>query len=176
MVIPNVAIRKILYTTDLSENARFAFAYAASMAGQYNAGITMLHVISEDPDLDARVVGYISSEKWEQIKERNTQEAKDILIGKATGRRVIGEVLTQFCEDAMGSLTECSFRTDDILVVRGNPVEKIVSAAEETGCDLVVMGSRGVGSLADAMLGSTAQRVIRRSSKPVLVIRLPEEA
>jgi nucleotide-binding universal stress UspA family protein len=37
------------------------------------------------------------------------------------------------------------------------------------------MGTHGHGTLADAMMGSTARRVLRRSAKPVLVVRLPEE-
>jgi len=46
MIVPQ--IKKILYATDLSENARYAFAYAASLANQYGAGVTILHVL-EDP-------------------------------------------------------------------------------------------------------------------------------
>ena len=64
---------------------------------------------------------------------------------------------------------------DEILVERGNPVEVILRVAKEKSCDLIVMGTHGRGSLADAMMGSTARRVIRRSVKPVLVVRLPEE-
>jgi nucleotide-binding universal stress UspA family protein len=37
------------------------------------------------------------------------------------------------------------------------------------------MGTQGHGFLEDVLLGSTARRVIRRSKKPVLVVRLPEE-
>ena len=38
-------IKKILYTTDLSKNARHAFSYAASIANRYDAGVTILHVL-----------------------------------------------------------------------------------------------------------------------------------
>ena len=38
-------INKILYATDLSENARFAFGFAASLANRYNAKVTILHVL-----------------------------------------------------------------------------------------------------------------------------------
>jgi nucleotide-binding universal stress UspA family protein len=67
------------------------------------------------------------------------------------------------------------FVTDDIIVVRGNPVEEILKYCEEKNCDLIVMGTHGQGTLADVMMGSTARRVLRRSTKPVLVVRLPEE-
>jgi nucleotide-binding universal stress UspA family protein len=67
------------------------------------------------------------------------------------------------------------FVTDDIIVVRGNPVEEIIKCSKEKNCDLIVMGTHGHGTLADAMIGSTARRVLRRSLKPVLVVRLPDE-
>jgi len=40
-------IRKILYATDLSENARHAFGYAVSLANRYGAGITIMHVLGD---------------------------------------------------------------------------------------------------------------------------------
>jgi len=67
------------------------------------------------------------------------------------------------------------FETDVIIVERGNPVEQILKQSDEKKCDLIVMGTHGHGTLADAMMGSTARRVLRRSKKPVLVVRLPEE-
>jgi len=46
---------------------------------------------------------------------------------------------------------------------------------ENNSYDLVVMGAHGQSALADAVMGSTSRRVVRRCKKPVLVIRLPEE-
>ena len=40
-------IQKILYVTDLSENARYAFGYALSMANHYDAKITVIHIVEE---------------------------------------------------------------------------------------------------------------------------------
>jgi len=56
----------------------------------------------------------------------------------------------------------------------GNPVEEILQEVDASGCDMVVMGTRGHGIMADAMMGSTSRRVLRRCKKPVLVVRLPE--
>ena len=176
MKSPEVKIKKILYATDLSENARYAFAYAVSLANLYNAQITLLHVLPEVPDvLDHHVVGYISSEHWEQIKARHFQEAREALIGKRRDHVVIGEVLQQFSEDAKQAKPDETFETDEIVVEHGNPVEQILKQAEEKNCDLIVMGTHGHGTLADVMIGSVARRVVRRSTKPVLVVRLPEE-
>jgi nucleotide-binding universal stress UspA family protein len=173
MNIPKVDVKNILYATDLSENARYAFAYAVSLADLYGAKITFLHVLPDVPQkLDSTVVGYISSDRWEEIKQQHFQEAKESLIGKRRDHVAIREVLDQFSKDAR---PDADVDSDDIIVVRGNPVEQILQQSEEKNCDLIVMGTHGQGTLADAMMGSTARRVLRRSRKPVLVVRLPED-
>ena len=175
MKLPKVDVKKILYATDLSENARYAFAYAMSLADLYDAAITMIHVLPEVPELlDQSVIGYISAERWEEIKSQQLDEAKEALIGKKREHLAIKEALHQFSEDVKEQQKGAGFKTDEIIVERGNPVEEIIKNAEERNCDLIVMGTHGQGTLADAMLGSTARRVIRRSKMPVLVVRLPE--
>jgi nucleotide-binding universal stress UspA family protein len=170
----NVSIKTILYATDLSENARFAAAYAFSQAEAYGARLILLHVLPEMPEImDRGVVGYIDEDQWESIKESHYQEAKEALIGKRSDHAVVHQVLNQFSRKASTGQTETS--ADDILVEKGNPVEVILRVAQEKNCDLIVMGTHGRGTLADAMLGSTARRVVRRSTTPVLVVRLPAE-
>ena len=174
--MPNEAVKieKILYPTDLSENAKYAFDYALSLAGRYCARLTLMHVLPEVPELlDVNVVGYISAEQWEDIKKRHFQEAQQALIGKRKEHHAIKEVLNRFCETQIGK-TDQAVEADDIVVTYGNPVNEILKTAEEKGCDLIVMGTHGQGDLADALLGSTARRVVRRSKIPVLTIRLPE--
>lgn len=176
MDLPNIKIKKILYATDLSENARLAFAYAVSLSDLYGARLTLLHVLSEIPNLlDNQVVGYISADRWEEIKAQNLQEARETLIGKSRNRRAVKEVLHQFCKDTGADQKCADFVLDDIVVVRGDPVKEILKAAGDNDCDLIVMGSHGYGALEDAMLGGTARRVLRRAKVPVLLVRLPED-
>ena len=176
MDLPKVDVKKILYATDLSVNARYAFAYAVSLADLYHAAITMIHVLPEVPDiLDKNIIGYISADRWEEIKSQNVDEAKEALIGKRRDHLAIRDALHQFSQNVKESHEGKGFVTDDIVVLRGNPVEQILAQAEEKNCDLIVMGTHGHGTLADAMMGSTARRVLRRSTKPVLVVRLPEK-
>ncbi len=175
MILPKVKIKKILYATDLSENAKPAFSFAADLASRYDAGLIILHVLDEHPSLEEKIIGYVRADQWEEIKKRNEDEARSALISKISHRTLIGEVLDRFAKDAQKDLEEVSFRTDGIMVVRGNPVEQILQQSAENGCDLIVMGTHGEGTLADAMIGSTARRVVRRSRIPVLVVRLPSE-
>lgn len=159
-------IKKILYTTDLSPNARFAFSYAASLANRYDAGVTIFHVLEDiSPTADSLVINIIGKEKWTDLRKRNEQE----VLNKIKSR------LSKFCEDVQAELPACPFITENIIVKIGNPVEEILQEIENNSYDLVVMGAHGQSALADAVMGSTSRRVVRRCKKPVLVIRLPEE-
>ena len=174
MKLPEVTITNILYATDLSENARYAFAYTVSLAERYGAKITILHVIQEMPDLlERNVLGHVAKEKWEEIKARNIQETRSSLIGKRRDNVLIREVLTQFTKDVKrDSAGETEF-SDEIVIDRGNPAKQILKQAELRQCDMIVMGSHGETSLADVMMGSITRRVLRKAEKPVLVVRLP---
>lgn len=162
-MIPN--IKKILYATDLSENARYAFSYAASIANRYGAGLTILHVMEDlSPDARSRVTNILGEERWEELKKRNEQQVLD----------KIKKRLEKFCEDVTKEFPECPFITEDIIAKIGHPVEEILFQVENKSFDMVVMGSHGYGVLADVMMGSTTRRVLRQCNIPVLVVRLPE--
>ena len=169
-----IEIKKILYATDLSENARHALGYAMSLAEKYEAGLALLHVIEDQPRLDAKILGYISAEGLETIRRDPESDARSVLVGKLKGRDAIKLVLDQLHRDTQAELEKSGIETDEVLVVRGNPADQILEQADARNCDLIVMGTHGQGSFKDTMMGSTARRVLRRSSKPVLVIRLPE--
>ena len=175
MDLPKVNIKKILYATDLSENARIAFAFAASLANLYGAQLVMLHVLPEDPDLDDKVKGYVDAGLWDEIKNRHMEEARSALIGKRHEHLAIQEVLDHFRKDAGRPSDESAAEKDVIVVERGHPVEQIIKVSEEKNCDLIVMGRHGYGVLKDALMGGVARGVLRRSAKPILLIRLPEE-
>jgi nucleotide-binding universal stress UspA family protein len=162
MIIPE--IKKILYATDLSENARYSFSYAASIAHRYGAAITILHVLETHTGYAYDLSSYLGSEKWEEIRKSHEEETINTIKTR----------LAKFCEDAAGEHTSCSFTIDGIVVKTGNPVEETLLQVETGNFDLVVMGRHGHGALAEAMMGSTARRVLRRCKKPVLVVRLPE--
>jgi len=175
MELPKIEVRKILYTTDLSENARYAFAYALSLANLYASKLVILHVLPEDPDLDELVSGYVDAGQWQHIKDQHMQEAREALIGKRREGAIIQEVLGEFYRQAGKASAVNAVESDEILVERGHPVEQIVRVAEEQDIDLIVMGRHGYGALKDALMGGVARGVLRQSSKPVLLVRLPKD-
>ena len=72
-------------------------------------------------------------------------------------------------------LPACPFITDNIIVKIGHPVDEILLEVEDKSYDMVVMGAHGHSTLANALMGSTSRRAVRRCNKPVLVVRLPED-
>lgn len=61
----------------------------------------------------------------------------------------------------------------EIEVARGDPAHTLVDIVENFGCDMVVMGARGMGALRSAWLGSVSHEVIHAAPVPVLVVKLP---
>ncbi len=171
MNLPIVQIKKVLYATDLSENAVQAFAYAVSLANTYGAGITILHVLAEFPG-EEFITNMINRDTWEEIKNRHYAEARDQLIGKRRNQAAIREVLEAFSEKVQADDPEQSSATDEVLIKNGTPAEVIVETAQEKNCDLIVMGTYGHGTLTDVLVGSTAKWVIKNSPIPVLIVRL----
>jgi nucleotide-binding universal stress UspA family protein len=143
------------------------------MANAYDAELVILHVISEVPNMDEKIIGYISADQWEEIKKRNLQEIRESLVGKKRDKVAIREVLDQFYENQIGQFSNAATKSDEIVVVRGNPVQEIITQAKSRNCDVIVMGTHGHNTFTEAVMGSTSRRVIRGSKIPVLIVRLP---
>ena len=171
MKIKQIDIKNILYTTDLSDTALHAFSYAVSLANLYNAKITILHVIEDYDAVEPQLAGMLMEEQWKTIQERHVREARQTLTGKSRDNVIVRDALTQFAENVKSDPQGQAFATDEVLVLFGDPVEKITETAKERNSDLIVMGSHGHGLLQD-LIGSTTRRVLRKSHTPVLTIRL----
>lgn len=158
-------IEKILYATDLSKNSAHAFQYANDIADKYNALIYILHIMEELPE-GARIVleNYLSDDQYAKFMNRK----KDSL-------NMIKERLSAFCDNVQKNDPQCVFRVASIEVLEGHPVNEILRYAEYNGCDLVVMGSHSKGIITHALLGSVAEKVLRKSKIPVIVVPIPDE-
>ena len=174
MILPKVQIKKILYATDLSEGAIHAFAYAVNLANMYDATITILHVLFEDQAVDSIASFYIGEEDLIKIRKQVYEDARQTLIGKKRENVAIEEILQKFSENAMAANDDQSFVTDEIIVKSGKPEDHILGQADERNCDIIVMGRHGHGKLADAVMGSTARRVLRQSQKPIVIVPIPD--
>lgn len=87
------------------------------------------------------------------------------------------DVTRQAAEDAAAAQVEEVLGPDhgaSIAVVESGPAEAIIAAAADA--DLVVVGNRGRGNLAAALLGSTSAKVADEAPCPVVVVRAPSES
>ncbi|MBT2969915.1 MAG: hypothetical protein B6D72_02635 [gamma proteobacterium symbiont of Ctena orbiculata] len=171
--LPRIGYNKILYVTDLSEEGRLAFPYAASLAHSYDADLTVFHVV-ESREFEKFLEGYFDEELWNEIRNRNVEEAREILVSRKRRDTSIREDIQQLCEDTMGSGDDSPYVTYDIAVDIGEPGDKIVEKAHVGDYDLIVIGKRGQGILRGGLMGDTARRVIRLSKVPVMVIPIPD--
>jgi nucleotide-binding universal stress UspA family protein len=169
-------IKKILFTTDLSQQTRHAFNYAMGLASLYGASITILYVM-EDVSLPQSVnlQGFFGEERWEQLRQSHEQEARQILIGKKREGTMIREALGELLTAAQKDMRDKSLRADEIVVTQGDTVDCILAEAEGRQVDLIVMGYHPRGRLEEAIVGSVSHSVLRRVQVPVLLVRLPEQ-
>ena len=144
---------KILTAIDFSENSDYAFDYALTLAKQFDSELIILHVINEPVDLRGFYVPHISFEQLEKEIEEGAEK-----------------MMAKFCSSKMGDFT--NFTTS---IVTGIPYEEIIRSAQETAASLIVLGTHGRTGLDHLIFGSTAERVVRGASCPVLTIRLPAE-
>src|SRR5829696_764310 len=144
----------ILLATDGSKEAQLAATTAADLAQKTNSELHVVYVghlplvsyespgaTTLDPDL------------WKRMQEGAEQEARTKLdeqvqrVGKTGGE--VAEVHARL----------------------GRPDAEIVGLADELGAGLIVLGSRGLGSLTRALMGSVSDSVVRHAHCPVLVVR-----
>ena len=158
-------IRKILYSTDLSENSTYAFRYAINFARNHDADIVILHVLEKLPVMArAMVDDQVGEEKHKGILD----ERKAHTIDRIKKRLQI------FCDRELKDDPECINKIASIEVCEGYPAEEILTKADGLECDVIIMGTHGKGALTHAFLGSVAERVLRRVRKPIFIIPLPK--
>lgn len=162
MIVPE--IKRILYATDFTDHADHVFGHCASLADHVGAKITVLHVIESSTDYTFDLSAYLSEEKWSEIRRSQEQEARDY----------VDQRLKRFRSEARRADGSLELEIEDVVVTAGNPADEIVQRTENGDFDLVVMGSHGHRTLAETFIGSTVRRVVRRSTTPVLVVRLQD--
>ncbi len=139
-------IRRILFPTDFSQNAEYAFQYALTFAREFGAKLYVLHVIYFPPQMPEYDIGQVIDglvKNAEKSLKRLIEKTKD---------------------------TEVIFHPE---VRVGTEYGEISEFAEKEKIDLIVMGTHGRSGLAHAFLGSVAERVVRHASCPVLTVKPP---
>jgi nucleotide-binding universal stress UspA family protein len=159
-------IKRILYTTDLSPNSKYAFSYAINSAIQHDAKLIILHVLEPvSAAVRTQMESYLDEERMRKIfGEKITYTIE-----------LIEKRLKKFCKEELADDPKAEDRVQSIEVCEGFPPDEILEKANKLDCDAIVMGTHGKGIIANTFLGSTAKRVLRRARKPIFIIPLPKD-
>ena len=141
-------IKKILWPTDFSENASQALALVTSLAEKYQAEIHILYVLKDYPAFGASY-GQHDPDDYQKMKDWEKKFAESRL--------------DEICEKFLNA---CPLYIRHISV--GDPAKEILKMIQQEGIDIIVMASRGSESHFD--FGSVADRVIKCTNKPIVVI------
>ena len=156
-------IKSILYATDLSEGSSHVLRYALSQARHYQAKVNILHVVEPLSNFGQSLVElHISHQASENLHSEIRQQLLDKLK----------ERLHAFCE-AEACVAEENL-VANIQVVEGQPAQTIVKQATETDADMIVMGTHKHTAFGEALLGTTANKVLHSTELPTLLIRIPK--
>lgn len=145
-VVPEQAVRRILVPIDFSEASELAVQHGKEIAMTYGAEIDLLHVVEEPfypPAYGPDVTEFPTRDVVERVEKQLADMARDD-IGY---EHVMVEATT------------------------GYPSSEILDYVDENDVDLIVLATHGRTGLDHILLGSVAERVLRRSPKPVFVVK-----
>jgi universal stress protein A len=144
---PELKVKNILVPTDFSDYASSALGNALTLAKLFDARITLLYVV--EPSVFTDIQG------------------STIATTKRETLRLAKEKLDQL-KEKQGDEAKYII---DTKVVSGKPFDQITSLARGLRQDLVVIATHGRTGLKHVLLGSTAEKVVRHATCPVLVVR-----
>jgi nucleotide-binding universal stress UspA family protein len=142
-------LARIVAATDFSDTAGAAVGWAVDIARQHGAVVHLVHALT----LPAPLPDYVPA-------------------GADFGRE-LHEVALRKLEETAVRVREAGVEVETDVPI-GVPSQSILRLAEESGADLIVLGTRGLTGMTHLLLGSTAERVVQRARCPVLTVH-PED-
>lgn len=148
-----LVFKKILFCTDFSEDAHWAFTDALQLAKTFKSKLLILHVTPEPAHPDQLSI-YLPQEKLDELRISQKKEVNQ-------------QLKSRYLKKMRG------FKNYKVMLKEGEPFVEIIQMAKRGSTDLIVMGTHGRTGLDHILFGSTAEKVVRKSPCPVLTIRLP---
>lgn len=148
-----IALRNILFPTDFSELSKPALAFVRYFAESFKADVHVLHVVDESYQYwmtmgpEMMPIGPPPENVLEACQKEMTRFVADLLYG-----------------------WNCTVHQS---VALGRPFLEIIRYAREKKIDMIILGTHGRGGLKHALLGSVAEKIVRKAPCPVLTIRDP---
>jgi len=148
-----IDLKKVLVPTDFSEHGRHALTYGIELAGKFGAELHLVHILQ---DLVAMVPepGMAFPMPGDYLKDL-----------RDASTRALAELAQSAVPEGVQVVHE---------VREGPPFLEVIRYAKENDIDLIVMGTHGRSGLTHALLGSVAEKVVRKAPCPVLTVRDPE--
>ena len=153
-----MSLKLILVATDASAGSNRALKMAVQIAGQYNAELLIVHVIrdmqipfeiKEIPELE-----YNQFESFNDTREQIMRKIAETIL--RTAKQTAQEAGAEKVETAIGT---------------GDPATGILDFAKRREVDMIVVGTRGLGKLKGAVLGSVSRKVVNNAEATCLVVR-----
>ena len=142
--------QRILLATDFSETAAAATDLALVIARTFHASLDVLHVLETDiPNMTDGVV-YIPPNYYKEVEKQAAEKLEGVI--PRADRDTLSVTLA---------------------MREGAPFVEIIRYAREQQMDLIVLGTHGRGAIAHVIMGSVAERVVRKATCPVLTVRHP---
>ncbi|CCK80845.1 universal stress protein [Desulfobacula toluolica] len=161
-------VKKMIFATDLSMGARYAFKHAVDIAVHLNAVITVLHVIENIPN-ELEFVDLIGEKKWKELRKKRYQDARDVLIDKKTERRLIEKTLKQLCTN-MQNESAMPSELVEIEVKYGDTAKLIIDQVENGNCDMIVLAYHYRNLIKEVLPGQVTRKVLKHAKIPILLI------
>jgi nucleotide-binding universal stress UspA family protein len=137
---------RILFPSDFSDTSRLALDRAIALTEDMDAELFVLHVVD-----DSLITTHVE-------EERN-------IILKELRKHALEELRKQLPEELLENFETIA------AVKRGEPGKQIAAYAETNHCDLIVMGTHGRSGIERALIGSVADKVVRRANCAVHLVR-----
>jgi len=147
-------IKKILVPVDGSDHAKKAVQYATDIALKYNAGVHLIHVVSE-PKIPEELLDY--------VREEHISESPSYVYLEKIGQRIMGR--------AEKEVQDKGIKDVHAVVVQGDPADKILDYAQKAGIDMIFMGSRGLGKIKSIVLGSVSNKVCQMADCTCVTVK-----
>lgn len=174
-------IRKIILPTDGSEHAAKAIDLAADLAEKYDAEIIVLHVLLQQQSafdllalaksLNADSAILDKLEELEQASIDATASAYEGVISLPVPDDVVEAIGDLICENAKMRIAAKGDIAVRAYAVAGSPADRILMAEKHEDADMIVMGSRGLGRLADMFMGSVSHKVSHMSDCTCVTVK-----
>jgi len=147
-----MTLKRILVPVDFSECSRVALRRADELAKAFDAKIDVVHVW--------QAPAFVSPEA---------------MVGVTPHGQTLAQLAEQQAQKSLASFVahakNSGVRIDSARTLNGDPAPTIVGEAEQGNYDLIAMGTHGRTGLNHLLVGSVAEKVVRRASRPVMTVR-----